>query len=212
MTRELPYEDDYDYRDMDGSAASAASSGFSEDDSAKRIVRIHLNPPQSATSFTPPSPSDLPSGCVLDGDDIVYEHVGSDLFFSLQVVADSLSNPTFEQDGKTAEWEIMGFSDDANDDLPMYGVDMVLSRYDFPASSSSGILTIGEEGYEPPAQTMELYAIWRNKSYIVEFDAGDGKGSMDSVVVDAGVPTDLPECTFNPPDETGHRFVYANDD
>lgn len=210
MTRELPYED-YDYRDIDGSSGSATSSGFSEDDNVKkRIVRIHLNPPQSATSFTPPSPSGLPSGCVLDGDDIVYEHAGSDLFFNLQEVADSLTNPTFEQDGKTAEWEIMGFSDDANDDLPMYGVDVVLSKYDFPAaSSSSGILAIDEEGSEPSSQTMELYAIWRNKSYIVKFDAGDGSGSMDSVVVDAGVPTDLPECTFNPPGEAGHRFDYA---
>ena len=144
---------------------------------------------------------------------MVYEHVGSDLFFNLQEVADSLSNPTFEQDEKTAEWEIMGFSDDANDGLPMYGVDVVLSKYDFPAaSSSSGILTIDEEGSEPSSQTMELYAIWRNKSYIVKFAAGDGDGSMDSIVVDAGVPTDLPKCTFNPPAGTGHRFVYANDD
>ena len=209
MTGELPYED-YDYRDIDGSAGSSASSGFSEDDNVRRIVRIHLNPPASS-SFTPPS--DLPSGCVLDGDDIVYEHVGSGLFFNLQEVADSLSNPTFEQDEKTAEWEIMGFSDDANDGLPMYGVDVVLSKYDFPAaSSSSGILAIDEEGSEPSAQTMELYAIWRNKSYIVKFAAGGGDGRMDSVVVDAGVPTDLPECAFNPPAGTGHMFVYDNDD
>jgi hypothetical protein len=63
----------------------------------------------------------------------------------------------------------------------------VITGYDFPES-------------EDEVRVLNLRALWRTKSYIVKFNAGEeGSGEMPGIVVQADGISTLPKCQFSPP-------------
>ena len=104
--------------------------------------------------------------------------------------------PRYQYGGRTIEYELLGFSTTRDTATPQFLPSKVVTRSDFPSGFDS----------------LTLYAIWRTKC-ILTFNAGEsssvsGQTAMESVVVDAGVPTKLPLCTFLPPATKQLNFTY----
>ena len=63
----------------------------------------------------------------------------------------------------------------------------MITGYDFPES-------------EDEVRVLNLRALWRTKSYIVEFTAGEeGSGKMPEIVVQADEISTIPKCQLSPP-------------
>jgi hypothetical protein len=97
------------------------------------------------------------------------------------------------------EYDLVGFGR-INKGIPTYTTDSVVKSMDFDSGS----------------QTLVLYAIWKPLSCVLKFNPGSGKsGTMADKVVKLGVPHEIDECTFTPPEGEAPLSSYAdpsNDD
>lgn len=64
---------------------------------------------------------------------------------------------------------------------------------------------IHRDEYDCAVFPVTLYAVWE-KQFTLSFVGNGGGGSMKDFVLDEGVPTNLPKCTFTPP--VGMRFHH----
>ncbi len=122
----------------------------------------------------------------LDGNGATQGSMGDTLLYYYSEGGSPLPKNIFRREGYT----FLGWSSDPNATSATVKDQETL---DFDAVTSKGHRVNGDEKGEEFAYT--LYAVWA-KNPTITFDSNGGKGSMDSVAVEYGTSSALPECAF----------------